>query len=116
MKIKTLMIITAVITLLFGLAFLFIPEKFIELYGDTVSAPMKYIGQLFGAALIGFAVLTWSEVVERANNRCIDIECVCVGKDQLIFSCFTRRIWSAWDKWMLFIHRNVDRCPIRLGG
>ena len=61
MKIKTLMIITAVITVLFGLAFIFIPVRFLELYGsDTVNESMKYVGQLFGSALFTFAVLTWS--------------------------------------------------------
>ena len=60
MKIKTLMIISAVITVLFGLAFLIIPERFLELYGDTPIEPMKYVGQLFGASHIGLAVLAWS--------------------------------------------------------
>ena len=60
MKIKTLMIITAVIAVVFGFAFVFIPEQFLLLYGNPVTAGMKYIGQLFGAALITFAVLTWS--------------------------------------------------------
>ena len=60
MKIKTLMVISAVILVVFGLAFVIIPERLLLLYGNPVDAPMKYLGQLFGAALIGFAVLTWS--------------------------------------------------------
>jgi len=60
MKIKTLMIINAVISVLFGLAFVIIPERLLLLYGNSVDAPMRYIGQLFGAALIAFAVLTWT--------------------------------------------------------
>ena len=60
MKIKTLMVINAVIAVVFGLAFVIIPVRFLLLYGNPVDAPMKYIGQLFGAALIAFAVLTWS--------------------------------------------------------
>ncbi len=54
------MIITSIISLVFGLAFVFFPEKLFELYGDTVNEPMKYIGQLFGAAFLAIAVLTWS--------------------------------------------------------
>ncbi|MBU0529207.1 hypothetical protein KKF86_05570 [bacterium] len=60
MKIKTLMVINAVITAVYGLAFVIIPERLLLLYGNPVDAPMKYIGQLFGAALIAFAVLSWS--------------------------------------------------------
>jgi len=60
MKIKTLMVINAVITAVYGLAFVIIPERLLLLYGNPVDAPMKYIGQLFGATLIAFAVLSWS--------------------------------------------------------
>ena len=60
MKIKTLMVICAVITAVFGLAFVILPERFLLLYGTPDPAPLKYLGQLFGAALITFAVLTWS--------------------------------------------------------
>ncbi len=60
MKIKTLMVISAVITAVFGLAFVIIPERFLLLYGTPDPAPLKYLGQLFGAALIAFAVLAWS--------------------------------------------------------
>jgi len=31
-----------------------------SLYGVTGDAPVEFMSQLFGAALIGFAVLTWS--------------------------------------------------------
>ena len=54
------MVINAVITAVYGLAFVIIPERLLLLYGNPVDAPMKYIGQLFGATLIAFAVLSWS--------------------------------------------------------
>ena len=60
MKIKTMMVINAVIAVLFGIAFVLIPSRFLLLYGNSVDAPMRYIGQLFGAALIAFAILTWT--------------------------------------------------------
>ena len=60
MKIKTLMVINAVISVLFGIAFVVMPARILSLYGTTVEAPLKYTGQLFGAALIAFAVLTWA--------------------------------------------------------
>jgi hypothetical protein len=60
MSIKTLMIITAIVALVFGILFVIIPGQFLSLYGTSPDAPTKYIGQLFGAALLGFALLTWS--------------------------------------------------------
>ena len=60
MNIKTLMIINAIVAVVFGLAFLLIPTQLTSLYGVTADALSIYIGQLFGAALIGFAVLTWT--------------------------------------------------------
>ncbi len=60
MKIKTLMVISAVVFVVFGLAFIIMPERLLLMYGNPVDAPMKYLGQLFGASHIGFAVLSWS--------------------------------------------------------
>ena len=59
MKLKTLFLINAVLATVFGIAFVVIPQVIIPLYGATVDAPLRYVGQLYGAALIGFAVLTW---------------------------------------------------------
>ena len=60
MKISTLMVINAVISIVFGIAFAVLPAQVVSLYGATAEAPLKYTGQLFGAALITFAILTWS--------------------------------------------------------
>ncbi len=60
MKLGTLMVINTVLAALYGLAFVLVPTQLISLYGLTVDAPLRYTGQLFGAALISFAVLTWS--------------------------------------------------------
>jgi len=67
MKIKTLFIINTVITAVFGLAFVIIPEQLLLLYGDS-NAAMEYVGQLFGSALIVFAILTWL-VRDSPNNE-----------------------------------------------
>ncbi len=60
MKLNTLMVINAIVAAVFGIAFVLVPGQVIQLYGLTVDAPLKYVGQLFGAALVGFAFLTWS--------------------------------------------------------
>ena len=58
MNIKTLFIINTVITCVFGIAFVVIPEQLLLLYGNS-NAPMEYIGQLFGVALITIGIITW---------------------------------------------------------
>jgi len=60
MKLNTLMVINAIVAVLFGIALVLVPAQVIQLYGLTVDAQLKYVGQLFGAALVGFAFLTWS--------------------------------------------------------
>ncbi len=59
MKLKTLLIINAIITVMFGIAFVLIPWQVYMLYGVEPSPQMNYMGKLFGAALIVFAVLSW---------------------------------------------------------
>jgi len=60
MKLKTLLIINTIVALLFGLAFVFWPELLMTYYGITLSAGGAVIARLFGAALLGYAVLTWA--------------------------------------------------------
>ena len=57
---KILMIVNAIITIVFGVLFVLIPGQLASWYGILADEPMKYVGELFGAALIGFAVFTWA--------------------------------------------------------
>ena len=59
MKLKTLMTINAIVAIVFGVTFVIVPAQVYSLYDITPDAQLKYVGQLFGAALIGFALLTW---------------------------------------------------------
>jgi len=59
MKLGTLLVITAVVALLFGLAFVLVAGPFMSLYGVSLSPGGLLIARLFGAALLGFAILTW---------------------------------------------------------
>ena len=59
MKLSTLMVINTVISAVFGIAFVLIPWQVYSLYGVEPSPQLNYMGQLFGAALIAFAILTW---------------------------------------------------------
>ena len=60
MKIGNLLVVNAVIACLFGLGFVFAPAKVLAQYGLTVDAGFGLVAQLFGAALLGYAILTWS--------------------------------------------------------
>jgi hypothetical protein len=60
MKLSTLMVINSIIAFLFGIAFVVIPWQVLSLYGVQPSPELNYMGQLFGAALLAFSVLTWS--------------------------------------------------------
>lgn len=60
MKLNTMMIINAVVAAIFGITLVLVPGQVVSIYGIEGTAALKYIGQLFGAALFGFAVLTWS--------------------------------------------------------
>ncbi len=60
MKLSTLMIINAVVAAVYGVAFVLVPDQLISLYDVDASEALIYVGRLLGAALVGFAVLTWS--------------------------------------------------------
>ena len=60
MNLRILMIINTIIAGVFGLAFVLIPWQVLSFYGVQPNAEINYVGELFGAALIAFAVLSWS--------------------------------------------------------
>jgi len=59
MKLGTLFTINAVVTVVFGLAFVLVAGTLLSLYGITLSPGGLIVARLFGAALLGYAVLTW---------------------------------------------------------
>ena len=60
MKLSTLMVINTIVCLVFGVAFAVIPWQVSVLYGVQPTMALNYMGQLFGAALLTFAILTWT--------------------------------------------------------
>lgn len=60
MKLSTVFTANAVVTLLFGLGFTLVPATVLTLYGLTLSEGGLFVARLFGAALLGYAMLTWS--------------------------------------------------------
>ncbi len=59
MKVSTLFTINAIVAVVFGLVFVLAPAWTLSLYGITSNDPLNYVGQLFGASLLSFAVITW---------------------------------------------------------
>lgn len=59
MKVNTLMIITAIVALVFGLGFALVPSASIGLYGNSLDATGLMIARYLGATLLGLAVLAW---------------------------------------------------------
>jgi len=64
MKLGTLMIVNAIVAGVFGLGFVFAPGRVMSFYSPEVggleaNAVLQVVAQLFGAALLAFAVLTW---------------------------------------------------------
>jgi hypothetical protein len=59
MKLSTLFIIAAVISFLYGLAFMIVPANTMALYGVSLSVGGLFIVRYLGATFIGLAVLAW---------------------------------------------------------
>jgi hypothetical protein len=59
MKLNSLMIITAIVALIFGLGFMLVPLQSISLYGNTLEGAGVFVARYFGAALIGYGILAW---------------------------------------------------------
>ena len=60
MTLRNFLAVASVIAFAFGLGFILIAQKLTALYNITLDAPGVFVGQLFGAALLGFGVLNWS--------------------------------------------------------
>ena len=60
MKLRALMVVNAIVSGLFGIAFVIIPGQSLSQYGFTAGPALELMFQLLGAAFIGFGVLTWA--------------------------------------------------------
>ena len=68
MSLSLLMTVNAILAAIFGLAFVLAPGQAASLYGVTADAQFRYLAQLFGSALVGFAVLTWAARSASASD------------------------------------------------
>jgi hypothetical protein len=58
-KLNNLLVVAAVIAAVFGVAFVLASGPLLAVYGITLDKAGTLVAQLFGALLIGFAVLNW---------------------------------------------------------
>lgn len=81
MKLSTMFIIYAIISSIFGLAFVIMPEISLAFYGINLSPGGISVVRLFGVALLEFALLSWfvRNAGESEARRAI-ILAFCVGE------------------------------------
>jgi hypothetical protein len=58
-KLNNLLVVAAVVAAVFGVAFVVASGPLLAIYGITLDKAGTLVAQLFGALLIGFAVLNW---------------------------------------------------------
>ncbi|HVP60298.1 MAG TPA: hypothetical protein VMT11_07055 [Myxococcaceae bacterium] len=68
MKIGPLFTLNAVIAAAFGIAFIIVPAQLLQAYGVTLTPGTAVVSRLFGAALVGYGVLTWQVRASAASD------------------------------------------------
>jgi hypothetical protein len=69
-KLSNLFILNAIVALVFGLGFLIIPTTVGDLYGVELSEAGYYVSRLYGAIILGLAVISWfARNAEKSDAR-----------------------------------------------
>ncbi len=73
MKIGTWLLITAIVGLLFGLAYLILPAQLLGFFGVMADDAAVLAGRFFGGAILGYGVLAWlaRDLEESVSRRVI---------------------------------------------
>lgn len=59
MRLTLTMTVTAIGSLLFGLAYLVTPETILSLYGNSLDPSNLWVARYLGATILGFGVVNW---------------------------------------------------------
>jgi len=59
MKLKTLLVIKAIVCLFFGIPILFVPNFVYSIFGATLAAGGVFAAREYGASMMGNLMLTW---------------------------------------------------------
>jgi hypothetical protein len=79
MKLKTLLIIKAVVCLCFGIPILLVPDFIYSIFGATLAAGGVFAAREYGASLIGNLMLTWfARRSQESDARWAMILALCV--------------------------------------
>ncbi len=80
MSYKTLLVITAIVSLVFGLALMILPAQLFTLYNVEVNAGGIFIARLLGAAFLSYVALNWVGLnVSDASGRLAIVTANLVG-------------------------------------
>jgi ABC-type transport system involved in cytochrome c biogenesis permease subunit len=60
MKVKTILIVTAVLTSIYGIVFLFAPDLIPASHGVTADPGVKHMALFLGSGLLALSVLSWA--------------------------------------------------------
>jgi hypothetical protein len=69
-KFKTLMVIKAAVSFIFGIPMAIVPCKLLPIFGVTLAPGGRFTARCYGAALIGFVMLCWfARNAEKSDTR-----------------------------------------------
>jgi hypothetical protein len=73
MKLRTLLVVAAVIGVVYGICFVVVSGPLLSLFGITLDKAGTLVAQLFGVALISLAVINWfaRDVTDPAARQAV---------------------------------------------
>ena len=93
MKVRTFMILAAVVAALFGLALMIVPDTVMSMYGVEICASERFVCRYLGSALFGIAVTWWMlRAVRTLEEALIG---VALGATALSLTGFIIGVWDA---------------------
>ena len=113
MKLKTLMVITTIVGLLFGLSFIIAPAWTEASYGVNLDIGGQYIARLLGSVYLGYAVLLWlaRNSPNSGTRRAIVVSAFVTMVLGLILSIYDRIVGIenalAWSSLAIFLLLSI---------
>jgi hypothetical protein len=106
MKIKAAFIAGAIFAIIFGIGLAFLPNIMIDLFDVSLNEDGIHIARIFGAALIGFAVIFWQvskDVPSEARRNIILGETVHSGIASIFWIIALVQGLGNWLMWFPFL-------------
>jgi len=106
MKIKAAFIAGAIFSIIFGIWLAFLPNTLPDVFGITLNEDGVHISRIFGAALIGWAVMFWqvrSDMPSEARRNIILGEIFHSGIASIIWIFALIQGLGNWLMWIPFL-------------